>query len=769
MLLRKMLRELRLHSGQFISIFLLSLLAIFLFTGVAGEVAGVQNARRDFHDQSNLADGWVYGDSFTEQHIGQLKALPEISEAERRMYMDVRAQNNTSLFFYLLDTNTVNMPLVLKGEKFSTSDTDHIWLAKRFADEQGISVGDSFTLSLPDDSPLILKVAGLIWSPEYEYYKADVDLEPDYHDTGYAFAPASVLPSSAVYNANQLIYTAKTNDLDACESAVSSALKGNYSMLLRQTDIANLTAVDNEIQQHKMMGVLFPAFFVIIAMLTTITTMKRIVDRQRTQIGTFKAIGLKKRKIYLHYLSYGFFPSLAGAVIGTLTGPFTLSPALFKMKYYLDSSDEYMLPEFSVVYPFYFWLLGLIIVALCTIAAWISCRNILQIRPSEALRPASPKNVKGTVFEKLPFWNKLDFSIRYTLRDFSRNKSRTLFGLAGTVSCMALMLCGFSAKDNFQNAVTDLYAGKLLNNSAMITIKENAPINEAERIRDVFSGELIMSDTTEIRLPDNSMKLSCHMNVYENSRIANVLDVKLKSAKLSDNDFTLTKKTAELLNVSVGEEVEWHIYGSDEWVRSAVTMITRAPFEQGIVTTRSVIESAGYEFKPSRLLTQQNIDDSVKKESGIIDSVTSRSALEELLKDYMELINMVMGFMLILAVLLAVIVLYSLGLLSFEERQKEMATLKVLGFRSRKIRGLMLRQNLVLAVIGILLGIPLGSWMLWLLIRSLGDAMDVPTFIPVWYIFLSAIITLTISVAVNLLFTKKIRSMDMVAEIKSAE
>lgn len=263
--------------------------------------------------------------------------------------------------------------------------------------------------------------------------------------------------------------------------------------------------------------------------------------------------------------------------------------------------------------------------------------------------------------------------------------------------------------------------------------------------------------------------MSCHINIYENSSIANVLSVELEPEKLSENDFTLTQKTAEQLGIKAGDEVEWHIYGSDEWIRSTVTMITRAPFEQGIVTTRAVIESAGYTFSPTRLLTHQDVTEDLKNESSVIDNVTSRSALAEMLRNYLELVNMVMGFMLLLAILLAVIVLYSLGLLSFEERQKEMATLKVLGFRSEKLRGLMLRQNLVLAVTGIFLGIPLGAWMLRMLIRSLGDSMDVPAFVPVPYILISALATFIISAAVNLLFTNKIRRMDMVAEIKSAE
>ena len=140
-----------------------------------------------------------------------------------------------------------------------------------------------------------------------------------------------------------------------------------------------------------------------------------------------------------------------------------------------------------------------------------------------------------------------------------------------------------------------------------------------------------------------------------------------------------------------------------------------------------------------------------------------------MLSSYLELVNLVMGFMLVLAVSLAVIVLYSLGLLSFEERQKEMATLKVLGFGTKKLRKLMLQQNIILSVIGAFLGIPLGSVMLKLLVNSLGDSMDIPTSCNLLYICISFIITVLISAVVNVLFTNRIRNMNMVEEIKNAE
>ncbi len=764
MLLRKMLRDIRIHSGQFISIFLLSFLAVFLFTGVTGEVVGVENAREKYHAEAVLADGWVYEEACTDDEVNLISEIKGINEVQSRMYENACDDNGCTVFLYREEENTVNRPIVLEGEDYDPASSDSVWMAKRFADEQKIKVGDDYSIVLADGSSKKLKVAGLIWSPEYEYYKDEVDLEPDYHDTGYAFVGRDAFESD--YIPNQIVFTGDDSWDDWAK--ISAVTKGT-AVVLGRKDITNLKTLDDEISQHKMMAVLFPSFFIVVAMLTTITTMTRIVDRQRTQIGTFKALGVKKEKIYIHYLSYGFFPSLLGCLLGTVLGPFTMSPSLFKMKYYLDSSDEYMLPHFNVVYPTYFWFLGMGIVLLCTIAAWFSCRKVLKIRPSEALRPARPKSGKKTIFEKLPCWKSISFSGRYNLRDIARNKARTVFGLAGTVSCMALILCGFLAKDNFKSAVTDLYVNKILNNSAMITLQSGAPLTEAERLKDMINGELVMSSTVEIKKSGNDEKSSCHMNVYEDGQVARVLTEDLKAEAISGDTFTITAKTADQLQLTTGDKVKWRIFGSNDWVESEIDMITRAPFEQGIVTTRKVVENAGYEFTPTRLITKKDVFSDFEDESEIIDSVTSKKGMYDLLENYMELVNLVMGFMLGLAIILGGVVLYSIGLLSFEERKKEMATLKVLGFNSKSLISLMMKQNIILSSIGVVFGIPLGVGMLRLLLNSLGDSIDIPGRINIFYVLLSGFMTVIISIIINYMFTSRIKNMNMVEETKSAE
>lgn len=768
MLRKKMMNDFKAHIGQFFSIFFLSFLAICLYTGLAAEISSVNHARRELQQKTNLANHWIVGNDFSKEELEKIRSLEEIDEAQRRIYIETTDQNNACLFLYLEDENIISKPLVLEGEAYDTKKENAIWICGRFAKEQNLKVGDYYTVYLGGQS-YCLQIAGLIWSPEYEYYKNEVDLEPDYTNTGYAFASERIVKGTKMNHYNQIVCKSSIEDISNIEDTISEVINGNYQVMLNRDGIINLTTVDNEIKQHKMMALLFPVFFVVIAMLTTITTMKRIMDRQRTQIGTLKAIGMKKKKIYIHYLSYGFIPSLSGTILGTVIGPFTLAPLLFRMKYYMESSDEYMLPHFSIFYTPSFILLGIIMVVVCTLATWLSCRKILRIEPATALRPAQPRSSKKTIFEKLPIWNRLGFHVRYNLRDIARNKARAIFGLAGTISCMALLLCGFSSKSNFEAAVADLYVEKLLNNSSIITLAKDADLGKCEELRDTYQGELVMSETVEIKKSEDNSKSSFHMNVYEDSRVAKALDEDLNMIDLELTDFTLTQKTAEQLGISVGDTIQWHIYGSSEWVKSTVTKITRAPFEQGIVTTRAVIEESGYLFTPTRLVTQMEVPNNLSEVYDFVDDVTTNKEITGKLSNYMGLINLCMGFMIIFALFLAVIVLYSMALLSYEERQKEMATMKVLGLKTKKLRQIMQEQNLLISLFGGVLGIPLGQVMICMLMNSLGDSMDIPTNFQLAYVLLSFIITVGVSVFVGYQFSGRIKTMDMVEEIKSAE
>jgi len=764
MMYRKMLRDLRSHLGQFITILIMAFLAVFLYAGLIGEVAGVEAARQTYHTQTNLADGWVYGSGYDAEAEVSLLSLDGISEAQMRLELLSSGEGETNLFLYFQDSSRISMPYLFDGVAFDPSDASGIWLNKRFADENGIGVGDSYTVTV-DGTAIPLTVAGLVWSPEYEHYKWETDVEADYKHVGYGFCSVKALPEDAAYSYNQIVLKTTVPDVLSLEGSISTALGGEYHVFTDRSGVKNITALDDEINQHRVMGGFFSLLFLLIALLTIVTTMRRMVNNQRTQIGTMKALGVNNKKIYWHYLSYGFFLSLIGAAAGILLGPITLAPMLFDMKYFIDTSAEYMLPPISVVYPPSFFVMGAVVVIFCTLASWLSCRRLLQIIPAETLRPAPPKTAKPSIWEKLPFWNRLGFSSRYNLRDMGRNRLRTFMGFTGTLCCMALLVCGFATKENFESAIYDWYLRDILGDGTFITFEASVPLEEAERIRTDVDGELVMSDTIEIRVPGGE-KYSSHINVFEGLGLCNTTNVDLQVFTLTGTDFAVTAKMAKTLGVEAGDPIEWHQYSSGEWVTSTVTVINRMPFEQGITTTRQAVEEAGLTFSPTRIYTREAVDD---YESEFVTSVRPMESFEDTFQDMMGLLNLVLGFLLVLALLLSVVVLYSLGLLTFAEWRKEMSTLKVLGFKTRQLRGLLLRQNLWLSLAGAVCGTPLGLKLLQVICDSQGDAYDVPATCSLFNFFLSFAITIGVSVVVNYFFSNRIRDLDMVSELKGLE
>lgn len=212
----------------------------------------------------------------------------------------------------------------------------------------------------------------------------------------------------------------------------------------------------NEIQQHKAMGSVFPVVFLAIALLTILTTMTRMVNNQRTQIGTLKALGFQKRTILLHYISYGFWLSFAGAVTGAIMGPLTL-PRLF----YGTMQFTYTLPEWKPSMSPLFFTMALVTVLLCTLTTYWACRSNLRDTPSQTLRPKAPKAMKHGAYENTAFWAGLGFNAQWNLRDILRSKLRSIMAVIGVLGCTALLVCAFGLQDTLSDVVhwqySDLY------------------------------------------------------------------------------------------------------------------------------------------------------------------------------------------------------------------------------------------------------------------------------------------------------------------------
>lgn len=824
MLKRKMLREFRANFGQFFSVLILALIAMALFVTLEGHALSQNAAREVFHNDCALSDVWVYGEGFSEEDLKAVRGLDFVEKAQLRMFArgTVPGIDGVQADIFLERENVVNTPYLISGEPFSPSDTEGIWLANAFAERRNVRIGDDFTIEY-NGVRFTKKVKGLIESAEYEFRQAENDADMYLENIAIVFMSYDAFPLreyadhlietekitaksvaeksdflndtikrleangmsvenitqdmllelvdkiddeklKKIFPYTQLVIRTKDGGGLSHEKEIAEALDNDYAAMVDKGSVPGLARLDSELEQHKSFSYVFVAIFVGIAVLVIAISMSRMVEKQRTQIGTLNALGMKKYKVLFHYISFSSIVSAVGAALGTAIGTIWLCPVMIDM-----FAKWYVVPGLhSVFHPMYI-LMAAGIVLVCVLAAYLSCRKLLKVKPAEALRPAPPKQGKRCVFEKLPFWKKLSFNSQYNLRDISRAKLRSFMCVLGTAAGMLLMVYGVGCGEMVDQMI-GLRFTKTTPANYQITLSSDAALKDVDALAKELDGETVMISAIEVSKTINAVssdKEKGSVTVVEGKGMYNILDLDNEITHLESGRAGISRKFAESLGVNVGDKVYWHIYTENDWHEATVGLIYRSSEAQGIAFLREDFEASGEEYAPSMLLTNKITTETGQK--GFVNAVHSRSELEDAYAAGLEVVNLLVVMMIVFSAVMVVVVLYNSGVLSFGERVKEFATLKVLGLQSSRIRGLLSTQNFWLSIIGIILGAPLGSASLNAMMNSNGDNFDYNLKLPFYDYIIAGIFVLIISVLVSFMFSKRIRRLDMVEVLKGVE
>ena len=782
MLFRKMLRDYKANFGAFFSVFLLAALAMALFCTFEGHVLSQKVARENYHKECNLSDVWMYGEGFSDDELDTVRNLDFVKDAQLRMSVTGSAPDcdGAQVDIYLERENLVDTPYYISGEPFDPTDTDGIWLANAFARLRNIKVGDDFTIEY-NGITFTREVKGLVESAEYEFREADGDADMYLENIAIVYMSYDAFPIRDYINhmvdkisdeklakimpyTQMIIVTTDGGGL-AHEEALAESIDHDYSAIVDRKSIPGLARLDSELEQHQSFSYLFVIIFVGIAILVIATSMGRMVEQQRTQIGTMNALGLKRHKIMLHYISFSLVVSVVGVVLGLLVGTLWGSPAVIGM-----FANWYIVPGLhSVFHPMYL-IIAAGIVAVCVLASYISCRKLLRIKPAEALRPAAPKKGRKCIFERLPFWKKLSFTSQYNLRDISRAKLRSFMCVIGTAVGMLLMIYAVGCNE-LLGSMIEINFNRVTVGEYQIKFSEDARTETVDDMAEELDGEVVMMNQVEVAKEKNApsdKKKKETVTVLEGKNLYNILDLNNQVKKLTPGTIGISRKLAADLDVKEGDTIYWHLYTKNTWYEAKVGTIYRSLESQGIAYLREDYEKTGAEYTPSFLMT----DDKAAKDKADLDYVTgvnSKSEMQAAYESSMEIMNMMVGMMAVFSILMIVVVLYNSGVLSFHERVKEFATLKVLGLRSSKIRRILSMQNLWLSIIGIIIGAPLGNVSLNAMINTNGENFDYNLMLaPVDYV-IAGIFVMIISMLVSFMFSKRIRKLDMVETLKGVE
>lgn len=762
MLTRKLLRDLRLSKTQFLSIFLMSFLGVYIFAGMNAEWMGMQKNLDNYVAKTNFANMWVVGENFSTDDAKKVEAIDGVSKADRRLVADATAEleNNPTVRLNFAEKNDVSSCYTVKGEDFST-EKDGIWINEYFAKARNLSVGDTITLKC-SELTLKEKIRGIIVNPEYIFtVKDETQLMPDNKKFGFAFLSSKEFPTAAKITYNQLIVdTAEKANASAVEDKIHDLFKGRSTVVLNRDSQSSYLTFQSEIKQNRSMGEIFPMVFLLISVLAIITTMTRITARQRTQIGTLKALGFSNRKITFHYISYSIYISLVSGILGVILGPATIPQLIYN-----SQKEFYSIPFWDTQASPIVIVIVAVSVLVSTAACYFACRKELRDPPAETLKPLAPKMSRLSKLEKSKLWKKLGFSTQWNFRDIRRNRIRSLMGAISIAGCMTLLICAFACKDSI-SAMSDRSFRELMRYESKILLSATVSDNQIENLKTKYDGQLIEEQPIEIAA--GNKKKTASLAVLGNGSFLNFQDDKGSNIKLTDSGIALSYKMAEVLGIQIGDEISWHVYGNDKWKTGKVQQFYKTPTGQGIAMTSAAFAKGGDTFHPTSILSGKSVDASLKTDE--IVAVQNKKAISESFDEQMQFVNLVIAVLATAATILGSVMIYNLGIISFSEKSREIAVLKVLGFKVRKIRNLLQKQNIWITAFGIVLGIPMGLGLIaYIMTASMPDTWDVSVVISPLSWLISVAGTFILSVLVTTFLSRKVKSIHMVEALKALE
>lgn len=529
----------------------------------------------------------------------------------------------------------------------------------------------------------------------------------------------------------------------------------------------------------------FPILFFIVAALISLTTMTRMVEEQRTQIGTLKALGYGKLSIAGKYLNYALLATIGGSIFGVLFGE-KIFPYIIVNAYKIMYTH---VPDVVIPYNWEYGIMAAGAAILCTgLATLLACYKELASQPAVLMRPPAPKQGKRVFLERIPFiWKHLSFIWKSTIRNLIRYKKRffmTVFGIGG---CMALMIVGFGLRDSIF-AIGKLQYGELQLYDGMVILNTDAEEEDRKEPAKYLSSEKEVSDIMEgyskrVTISKGKEEQEVYLSVpsdLEKNKEFQVFRNRItkKEFELEKNSVILTEKAAQLLDVEKGDKIV--LEDKDEkQAELQVTDICENYMEHYLyIPPETYREIYGEDMEPNTVyFKMKNFNEKGVKEIGenILDkrgalNVTYTYNIQGQLDDMLESLDIVIVVLIISAGLLAFVVLYNLNNINITERKRELATIKVLGFYDKEVSAYVLRENILLTIIGVVVGIALGSILHRFVIVTVEiDSVMFTRIIENISFVLSAALTCMFSFLVNAVMYFKLKKIDMVESLKSVE
>lgn len=802
---KKIAREIVKSWKQFFAIIAIAGLAVCLFIGLTANYRVFEKRVATLYEDGNIADLWISINN------SQVNRIDIIDEKDNLMKIaGVEAVEDRLTTTGLSKSHNIKLMAVNSGATISIQSSIEkgsagFLIPESFAEKQNIEIGETIVFELPISAYFNEEILTFIDSfvlPDHTNIFRNTYLDLEFVVTGFMTHPECVnatfnmppyfLTSTSKYEeslkntilanfqevahgeieqsiikpltiSNQFVVKVKEEAQigDVNQSILSFYNNKSNNNLISSVDVQNLatnSGIMSDIDQAKKLTLVFPIVFFLVSILVIMTTISQIILRERTRIGTMKALGLSDTRVLSHYMGLSVTLTLIGSIIGIVIGPL-LIPNIMNQKYKL----LFALPKMTFVFPF--WeTLGCIafIVAVTCLVSYLICRKTMKEMPSDSMRQVVPMNHKKILVSDKVVSTKKGMPLKMAIRNIMVKKSRSLMVIIGVCGCIALLICGFGIEDTLDNGVKNdfdkLCTADIDVTYSAVSTSVGADLAKIDGVTDV---EVYTALPTTITTKDASYQTN--VRVVQGHQYFKV--------EFDENKIAISQKVAQELNVSGGDTIDFTVLG--KLYSAEIVVVYDAFYYHGILLNASKYPELAA-MPTNAWLSIDNakateIMKTIDEYSGVAAAMTN-TEYRETIADMMSSISLMTNTIKIFAILLAVVVLYNIALLNYKERYKDIATMKVLGFNRFEIASTLIIEIMILTVVGATIGLFLG-WPMMQLVLSINETPVVSFLYHIDFMsyFYSFILTIGTAFLINLLLTSMTKNVKMVESLKSYE
>ncbi|WP_374017993.1 ABC transporter permease [Paenibacillus thiaminolyticus] len=772
-LISKLVRDIKQSIGQFTAFVLVIAVGAFFYAGLVTLSDNLSAYTKAYFEEHNLSDLNVYYSQISKADVAGLGEIEGINKIEGRYTFDAKQafkEYKASLKIHSIPVkNEINTPTVIEGS--IPSKKGEILLDSHYAKGHNFHVGDEISLS-KDGKEIKFSISGLSENVEY----AKKNETQDHKAYGAAYIAEETIPEIAdgFYYNEVMIDVRDGYDIESLgQSIVLHSKPLSYLDQVSKERTFNYSQINQTIHNNKLMSRVIPFVLFLIEAVILFLTMSRIIDSQRNQVGIMKALGVKNRSIILHYMGYPVLVGIIGSILGCAMAAIVFIPLVTASiaRAYSLPDITFSLPLFSIIPPLIFSS------AFGILSCYLSGRTILKERAAQAMHPKPPKKMKKLLIERVPgIWSHISYSYKLILRNIFLNKAKAIASSVAVVVSTVLLITAFGTQTallKVANQIEDVYTYDL-----RVDYKMGISPDTGKLPSGIKNSYFLSTFPVEFIKDDEKENATLVVTEKENNLI-HFFDENDNSISLENNGVLVPKSYADKYHIVEGDIIQIK-FRAPELKNKSVDMkvlhISTQYSNPSFYSTPDYVKSFGIDYSPTSLVVEANSStDLIRVRSFFeqdhhVDTIADKNDLKKSAQYMLKQNSFVFIMFITSAVILSFGAIYTISSINIYERNRELATLKVLGYQKNKINRLIFFENIILTTIAVIVALPISGYVYTMIVKALSSThQQIPDKLNIFIMLVSIIFAFLLTILSNLLLRRKVTKINMTESLKSVE